>query len=237
MPVEVPTIDVQTPAEGPRFDALFDAALGLDGFDDLLFTSPNAVRAFVPALQRAGRSPDAVGARVAVVGSATARVARSFGFKVSVQPVGDYTAEGLLGALLDGGVSGRLMLLPRAAVARDVLPEGLEAAGATVQVVTAYEVRPSRVGASALRAALASGIDIVTVASSNTARFLDEMADTESKAALRRLPFGSIGPITSATCVELGFRVVAEASPSTLPALVAAIVEAREGLDGMGSEI
>lgn len=232
-PVEVPTIEIR-----PRDDAAMrDAALAVDGYDDLVFTSPNGVRAFSDAMIAAGRSPSAASVRVCVVGPATARVAAARGWAVSLVPERDFVAESVV-SMMAPNAAGRLVLFPRAARARAVVEDGLRAAGATVDIVVAYEALPCEAGRQALRDALDAGVDLVTVASSNTARFLDRLVEDEDRARLVAVPFASIGPITSATVRELGYRVAVEASASTLPGLVEAIVawndRGRDTLDGGG---
>ncbi len=74
--------------------------------------------------------------QVAAVGAATAAAAREAGWNVAVVP-GTYVAESLVAALA-GEVAGKRVLLARAEVARDVIPEALRAAGAVVDVVDAY---------------------------------------------------------------------------------------------------
>lgn len=218
VPIEVPTIAI-------RFnpDALRQSVQTLDAFDDLLFTSPNGVRAFGKALEASAVPADAVMARVSTVGPATARAAERIGLNVALVPEQDFVAEGLLEVLVAGDMAGRRVLFPRAADAREILVDGLRAARADVTVIAAYEAVPPAGGTQALCAVLEQGVDVVTVASSNTARYLWKMADSTAQESLRNLPFASIGPITTAACRALGLDVVAEAEPSGIQALSDAV--------------
>jgi uroporphyrinogen-III synthase len=77
-----------------------------------------------------------------------------------------------------------------------------------------------------LHAALEKGIDAAIFTSSSSAMHLADAA----RAAGIRFPFAgvhaiSIGPITSQTLRELGWRPAAEASQSDIPGLVAAVRE------------
>ena len=74
--------------------------------------------------------------KIAAVGSATARTLRDLGLKVAVTPA-EYVAESLVEALAQQ-VDGKRVLLARAAIARDVIPDALRARGARVDVVDAY---------------------------------------------------------------------------------------------------
>ncbi len=118
------------------------------------------------------------------------------------------------------------ILLARAAVARDVIPDALRAAGATVDVVDAYRNVMPEAAPSQLRAALEQGIDAATFTSSSSVMHLADAA----KAAGLAFPFTgvaaiSIGPITSQTLRENGWEPAAEANPSDIPGLVAALVK------------
>jgi uroporphyrinogen-III synthase len=122
-------------------------------------------------------------------------------------------------------VAGKRVLLARAAVARDVIPDALRAAGATVDVVDAYRNVMPEAAPEQLRQALASGIDVATFTSSSSVTHLVVAAE----AAGIRWPFegvaaASIGPITSQTLREKGWEPAVEANPSDIPGLIAAVV-------------
>jgi len=77
---------------------------------------------------------------VAAVGEATASAARKAGLQVAFVPeayVAESLVEGLLQSLQNQASSQRI-LIARAAVARDVIPDALCSAGAAVDVVDAY---------------------------------------------------------------------------------------------------
>lgn len=230
--LEAPTIEVHfaSPTDG----LLREAAERVSAYDGVIFTSPNGVRGFAAALDACGVRPASVPS-IATVGPATARVATRHGLPVTVVPEARYVAEGLLESLVARGVTGQRFLLPRAAQARDILIEGLRQAGAQVDVVTAYETRPAVVGPGRVAAALDEGLDIVTVASSKTARFLCEMLDDALLARVKATPFAAIGPITAATCAELGLDVAVEADPHTLDGLVAGLERWWSARSGAGS--
>ena len=132
--IELPTIEIQ-----PASDyAALDAALTRIGFYDwLIFTSANGVRFFLQRLTLAGLTIDAVRARICAIGPATRTEAENAGFHVELMPA-EYVAESLVRAFEGHALEGRRVLLPRAAVARDVVPDELRRRGAEVDVVVAY---------------------------------------------------------------------------------------------------
>jgi uroporphyrinogen-III synthase/uroporphyrinogen III methyltransferase/synthase len=224
-PVEVPVLEILPPAS---FE-LLDAALHqLDSYDWLILTSANAVRALserAAALEIALAQPARL--KVAAVGEATASAARKAGLQVAFVPE-TYVAESLVDGLLQSlqnQTSSQRILLARAAVARDVIPDALRAAGAEVDVVDAYRNVLPEAAPEQLRQALQTGLDAATFTSSSSATHLAEAARAAGVAwPFAAVPAVSIGPITSQTLRDLGWPPAAEADPSDIPGLIAALV-------------
>ncbi len=222
-PVEVPILEIRPPENY----ALFDTALcRLDQYDWLVLTSVNSVRAIVERAGDLGLDLHKLSAmEVAAVGRATAAEATAAGLAVTVVPE-MYVAESLVSALRTQ-VSGKRVLLARAASARDVIPNALREWGATVDVVDAYRNTLPEAAPGQLRHALAQRIDAATFTSSSSATHLAEAA---SRAGIlwpfAGVPAISIGPITSETLRELGWPSAAEANPHDIPGLIAAVAKA-----------
>jgi uroporphyrinogen-III synthase len=215
-PILIPTIEIVAPESYAPLDA---ALAELESFDWLIFTSANAVEVFE---QR--RSPSLRAKKIAVIGPATARAVQGIGLEVDLVPP-RYVAESLAEALMPE-VRGRRILLVRAAEARDVLPEALTAAGASVTIAEAYRNQTPPESVTALRRLFGSPAeypDAITFTSASTARNLVALLE----AAAIQLPGGvvlaSIGPITSQALRELGYEPQIEAAEPTIPALVQAI--------------
>jgi uroporphyrinogen III methyltransferase/synthase len=223
-PVELPAIEIRPPA---GLQPLDDAIAQLETYDWLIFTSRNGVERFVERLDASPQDWRALRAKVCAIGPATASALSDLHLKVDIVPE-EYVAEGLLAALEPHGLDGKRILIPRALVARDLLPDTLRVRGAHVEVVAAYEtVAPE--GAAERARALFSGQapppDWVTFTSSSTASNLAKMVGVEP---LRRSRAASIGPVTSATLRKLGLEPAAEASEYTVDGLIAAIVASGE---------
>ena len=160
--------------------------------------------------------------RVAAVGRATATAVEQIGLKVDLVPE-SYVAESLAAALAPQ-IAGKHVLLARAALARDVIPDALRAAGATVDVVDAYKNVIPAGAPELLRQALEKGIDAATFTSSSSVTHLADAA----RAAGIDFPFAgvraiSIGPITSQTLRDHGWEPAAEASVSDVAGLAATV--------------
>jgi len=220
---EVPTIEVCDPNS---WAALDDALMRLSEFDFLLVTSVNGVEKLLRRLKAAALEPAALSdLEVGAIGPATADALRSAGIDVDFVP-GSYRAEGLLEALEGRDVRGKRFLIPRAKVARDVVPRVLAERGAHVEVVEAYQTALPDLDRNELRAALSPAPDLVTFTSSSTALNFARLLEQDGERALippRAVRAASIGPITSETARSLGFEVVLEAAEYTIPGLVAAI--------------
>lgn len=214
-PIEIPTIAIEEPADGGA--ALADALGRVGDYDWLVVTSPNGARRVLDGLHDA-RSLGGVG--VAAIGSGTAEVLRAGNVVADLVPERS-VGEGLLEVFPHG--PGRV-LVARAAVARDVLPEGLAELGWEVDVVDAYRtvaVPPSPAGRKALATA-----DVVTFTSSSTVTNL--LAHVGS----HELPpvVACIGPVTAATARSRGVDVTVEAAEHSIEGLVAALARWRESL-------
>ena len=246
-PVEVPVLEIGPPENLAPLDA---ALRKLATYDWLIFTSANAVRAVADRPKEQGAAlqlPKST--RIAAIGAATANAVEQIGLKVDLIPE-SYVAESLVRDLLqnwqevsghdfsrakseslksgalapEGSLRGLRFLLARAAVARDVIPDALRAAGAQVDVVDAYRNVLPEEAPQKLLAALAGPIDAATFTSSSSVTHLAEAA----KKAGVAFPFPgvsaiSIGPVTSQTLRESGWEPAAEAIVSDIAGLVAAV--------------
>jgi uroporphyrinogen-III synthase/uroporphyrinogen III methyltransferase/synthase len=221
-PVEVPVLEICALESYAPLDA---ALRQLGAYDWLILTSANTVRVLLErsAIHGAGALRRQL-PKVAAVGEATAAAAEAAGFQITLTPV-SYVAESLLEALT-GEVSEQRILIARAAVARDVIPDALRAAGAMVEVVDAYRNGIPAGAPEQLARALADGIDAAAFTSSSSVVHLAEVARRAGIA----FPFAgvaavSIGPITSQTLRKAGWPPAAEASPHDVPGLIAAVAE------------
>ena len=224
VPVEVPVLEIRPPTSLEPFDA---ALRHLDRYDWLILTSANAVHALVERAETLGIAlAQSFRAQVAAVGEATAEAARKAGLKVAFVPEA-YVAESMVKGLLQVlHRSHQLILLARASVARDVIPDALRAAGAVVDVVDAYRNVLPEDAPDKLHRAVAKGIDAATFTSSSSATHLAKTARAAGVGwPLEGVPAVSIGPITSQTLRELGWPPAAQAVPSDIPGLIAAVVQ------------
>lgn len=229
--IEIPFIEICKPKS---YQALDEALKNIKDYDWLILTSVNGVEAMWRRLRKlrvARRNLKRL--QIAAIGPATKKAIVKHGLKVKMVPE-EYVAESVVKGLRDK-VKGKRVLLIRAKVARDVIPEELRAAGAEVDVVEAYETVVPEKSRARLRALMKNSArcpHIVTFTSSSTAKnFADLLgkftADSHGVGLLKNLQFASIGPVTSATLRELQMPVAIEAREFTMGGLIRAIVLAR----------
>ena len=219
--VVVPTITIIPP---PSFAELDQAISELDQIDYLLLTSVNAVTAFFDRLIAQGRDARALaGLQTVVVGPKSAEALELHGIHADLMP-DDYRAEGVV-ALLKDRVSGKRLLYPKAALARDLIPAELSAAGGKVIDPVAYTSVPPADAAGKLQQALIEGLDLLTFTASSTVQNFADLLDTKHLALAKQVPVASIGPLTSETARKLDFKVIIEPSDSTLDDMVEAIAK------------
>ncbi len=215
---ELPTIRIEPPRDKKAFRQLVSEA---HGYDWLVFTSPNGVDAFFRVFFEIYQDAREIGGvRIAAIGPATADRIRSYRLQVDLLP-DKYVAEAVVTAFQkETDVENLRILLARAEGGREVLVEELTHLGAIVDEAVAYRTVPENEDlAGGVQRFRQEGADLITFTSSSTA---------ENFSALQlplpeRLQTASIGPITSETLRQLGFRVDIEATEHTIPGLVKAI--------------
>jgi len=202
----------------------------LNEYHWIIFTSLNGVKYFFERLHSRGMDArDLKGPDIAVIGKSTADYLLTFGVNADLIP-NVFTGEGLAESLLDQGVEGRNILIPRALQAREILPETLRGAGAQVTVAPVYRNVPPQGRKDALRAELEEGgVDMITFTSSSTVRNFLTMVDAADNEELQRLLEGvkiaAIGPITAKTVTDNGLRVDIQPKEHTIPAMVREVVD------------
>ncbi len=209
----------------PRAPELIDAAFGkLADFDWLLFTSANGVEKFLMRLLSSGRDVRALGSlKIGVVGAKTAASLRQFGL-VADRMADSFTGEDLARALLaQGGV--KRVLLPRARVANEALPEMLRASGIQVEVLPVYETAP--VAADKLEwlksEFRARRVDVVLLTSASVVDSLVEALGAEAHDLLAYATLSAIGPVTLDRAREHGLNVPIVALVHTVEGLLDAV--------------
>jgi uroporphyrinogen III methyltransferase / synthase len=219
-PVELPTIEICPAADYAPLDRAIE---DLPSYDWLIFTSVNGVKFFLDRLDRSTADLRAIRARICAIGPATRAAVQALHLKVDLMGK-EYVAEGLLEAFRGQDLSGKRVLLPRAAVARDLVPAELERRGAVVDVVEAYRTAMPESAAERAREIFSAPHhpDWIAFTSASTVRNFAAAAGVD---LLRNVRVASIGPITTQAARESGIEVTVEAPEYTIDGLVECLVK------------
>jgi uroporphyrinogen III methyltransferase/synthase len=220
--IQFPTIETQPI---PDNAALGRAIAQLSTYNWVIFTSVNAVEYFYRHLRENSKDTRSFGnARICAVGQKTVAALDQIGI------LADYVPSQYRGVVLAAeleGVEGQKILLPRASIAADDLPNGLRDRGAIVDTIPIYEtVKAGAEGREALEADLHNGrIDMVTFTSSSTVtNFLEMFGSPPSTALLDQVHIAVIGPSTEATVKAHGFTADIVAQQASVESLAEEIV-------------
>ena len=222
--VEFPTIEIKPPAS---YESLDEAIKQITSYDWLIFTSVNGVEQFLSRFEKLGKNiANLAGIEVGAIGPETAKRLTAAQIRLSLVPK-QYQAEGILEELLSKNLFGKRVLIPRAAKARDILPETLRQRGARVELVEAYQTVPPQTDVAAVHKLLRDGkIDVITFTSFSTAtNFAAMLHDHDLPRLLSRMVIACIGPITKKTVEDLGMRSEIVSEEFTIPGLVNAMVD------------
>jgi uroporphyrinogen III methyltransferase/synthase len=222
--IEFPTIEIRPPdSYGP-----LDRAIGqIKIYDWLIFTSANGVERFLARFEKLEKNlAHLAGIEIAAIGPETAKRLEAAGIPADLIPQ-RYQAEGMLETLAGKTLQGKRVLIPRAAKARDILPDTLRQHGAHVDVVVAYQTVLPQIDIQSLcRALNEDDIDMITFTSSSTvSNFAVMLGGQDLPRLLARIAIACIGPITEKTVEELGLRADVVAAEFTVPGLVSAIAD------------
>lgn len=226
-PIEAPMIRIEPPKDyGP-----LDEACELAGtFDWVVFTSVNGVDSFLQRLIHGAKDiRELRGVRLCAIGPATALRLTEYGLKVDLIPTehrGEAVAEALRSA---DTLSDRRILLPRADLAREWLPDELRRTGAEVVDVTAYRTvlagGEKDKGPDIYKMLLEQEIDVITFTSASTVRnFVKVLGPDPAADLLNTTVVAAIGPITAEAATRLNIETTIMPSTYTVPALIDAIV-------------
>lgn len=232
--IHCPTIEIVEPVSWAALDAAINE---LNTYDWLVFTSANGAEFFFRRLgQKRHDYASSMGNMVVcAIGPATAKAIEKSDIPVNVIAE-DSKAEGALAAIVEhaGGadrIPGLRFLIPRARIAREVLPVELRNLGAYVNAVEAYRTaRPEADPGGIICLFKEGAVDAITFTSSSTvSNFAALVGLGDLSTLLRGTIVACIGPVTAATALDYGLADVVQPDVYNATALVEAIVKAMGG--------
>lgn len=221
-PIFFPTIKIVPSPDWRKLDA---ALRKIDKYDWIIFTSANGVQFFFKRLMEKGKDiRDLSGIKICCIGPATAKQVEARGIKVDLVP-DEFIAEGILDSFAAMNLRGKKILIPRAAKARDILPQGLKKKGASVDVVTAYQTLNSGKKKEAFEELFAENkVDVITFTSSSTVTNFVEIMGTNYSLP-PHVQIACIGPVTAETARKTGFDIDIQQDEYTMEGLVNSLID------------
>lgn len=222
--IPFPTLQIVPPPDWTELDA---AIRELEGYDTIIFTSVNGVRAFKKRLYDLGKDLRLLkGITLCAIGPGTAKEVEVWGVRIDLLPA-EFKAEGVLEVLEKEGIRGRRFLIPRAVEARELLPEEIKKRGGAVCVAPAYQALRPAYDAKRIESLLAQEkIDVVCFASSSTLRnFIEIIGPERARPWLEARVIACIGPITAGTAQDFELKVDIIPKRYTFPDLATSIVD------------
>ncbi|WP_418790408.1 uroporphyrinogen-III C-methyltransferase [Phosphitispora sp. TUW77] len=223
-PWEFPTIEITAPDDyGPMDKAIMD----IDSYDWLVLTSVNGVQGFMERMKNLRKDiRNLKDIKIVAIGPKTREEIEKYGVFCEFMP-DEFVAEAIIDVFRGEDIKGKKILLPRADIARKVLPDTLESMGAFVDEVTAYQtVMGSGDTMQVAKMLEEKRIHILTFTSSSTVKnFVKKIGADNIPNLIEGVMVASIGPITSAAARELGLEVTVEAEEYTIDGLVQAVLD------------
>lgn len=220
--VHFPAIKIIPPQDWSGLDIALNK---LETYNWLIFTSANGVQYFFARLLELNKDiRELKGIKICCIGPATAKQIANRGIKVDLVPE-KFIAEGILKSFGEIDLQGQKILIPRAAEARDILPEGLKKMGAAVDVVTAYETVNSGKKREELEKLIKGNeVDVITFTSSSTVSNLMKIMG-KNFIFPQQVRIACIGPVTEAAARKAGLNVDLRQEEYTMDGLVQALVK------------
>ena len=214
-PIFFPVIEIR-PVENNT--ELENALKNIQQYDWVVFTSVNAVDA---VLKISAPSVFSM-VKIAAIGPKTADALRKQNIEPDFIPE-EYVAKAILPGL--GDVKNKRILLPRAEIARQELPEAIASTGGIAHEIIVYQTLPAEVDLNGLDA-LKSGVDIITFTSASTVQNFIAVCEQNGLDPLN-LPnnplFACIGPVTEQAAHEEGLDNLIVAKEYTTEGLIEVI--------------
>ena len=222
-----PTI-VFTPPPDPD---LFQEAINKLGVQDwLIFISPQAVYASIPAIRRAWpQFPTQV--KFAAVGAGTAQALHEAGYNITVYPMDTWSAEGLLAMPEFQSVADKCIALVRGEGGREILDQVLTTRGAHVTPVIAYQRSlPQVIVHPYLALVEQQAIDVIICTSAQGVQNLKTLLGPTIWPILRNIPLLVISERIKMLARDLDFQTIWVARNARHDTLLEVLVQRRNEL-------
>lgn len=225
--MEFPTVEIVPPGDWRELD---DAIERIGLYHWIIFTSGNGIRYFFKRFFELNKDiRDLKGIKFCAIGAKTAEEIKKYGIKVDLIP-DEFNAEGLVKAISQrlsvNSLQGMRFLLPRAKIAREILPEKIRELGGEIDVVTAYRILKPETCGKRLRRFLKEGrVSIATFTSAGAFNNFMEIIGGDAHKLFQGVAIAVIGPVTRKAVEETGLEVNIMPRRATTEALVEEVIK------------
>jgi len=224
-PIVLPLIEI-LPLDDSQTESLRQAIRNLDQYDWLLFTSSNAVEAFMEQLwESGGDARNLCSIRIAATGTSTAEKLQQWMLRPDV--VSDGSPSEVFAKLLAPKVAGTRCLWPSADRARPVLKQHLAQSGAQIDQVVVYRHRDAEPSDDLLSRFHSPSLDWLGLSSpaiaAQAARLFPELRSSDNSTRVV-----TISRLTTQAAEEAGLTVAAESESSGWQGMLDAIASAEQ---------
>lgn len=225
--IAFPTIAFAPP---PDMQAFHAAIQQLGNYSWLIFISPQAVVASVPAIRQTWSTlPPTV--QFAAIGAGTAKALVAAGYQAAIQPDTDWSSEGLLAMPMFQQVRDMPIAVVRGVGGREMIDRELRARGADVLPVIAYQrIVPDSDLSPCLNELQAKQIDMIVCTSFESVNNLKNRLGVTAWPLLEKIPLIVMSERVKLLAEALGFRTIWVTRGASAAAIVDLIVERRNAL-------
>ena len=219
-----PTLDIVPPDSWSQFDSV---VTGKASIDFIIFTSAHAVKMFVRRCEELSVSMDYNKTKIVAVGNKTAAVCERNKIPVNIIPK-RFSGEGVIAALSDYDMDGKVIFIPRSAIGREELPEGLKELGAIIKPAPVYNVSiPSedKIKIHMEKLSLSRPDMFVFTSPSTFENFLQILKISDPSDYFGKFDVAAIGPTTMSAIENKNVHVNVLPDEYTIDGLVKAIIE------------
>ncbi|HSD62197.1 MAG TPA: uroporphyrinogen-III synthase [Ignavibacteriaceae bacterium] len=222
--ITFPTLEIMPPDSWKDFD---DIVKKQSKIDFIIFTSAHAVNMFIKRCEELSLKFDFNRIRIVAVGSKTAGICEKNNIPVHIIPK-EFSGDGVIEELTEYDLEGKVIFIPRSAIGREELPDGLKKRGAKIKTASVYNIGlPSEENIVEYKEKLKkSNPDLFVFTSPSTfVNFLEIQNIADPIKYFAGYTVAVIGPTTKAALEKKKVKVDIIPKEFTLEGLVKSIVE------------
>ncbi len=219
-----PTLEITPPDSWKDFDNIVSKQSKIDF---IIFTSAHSVKMFVQRCEELSLKFDFNRIKVIAVGSKTSGICEKNNIPVHIIPK-EFSGEGVIDELANYDLKGKVIFIPRSAIGREELPEGLKRRGAKIKTASVYNIGlPSDENINEYKEKLRkSNPDLFVFTSPSTFKnFLEIQHIADPVKYFGNYTVAVIGPTTKAALEKKKVKVDIIPGEYTIDGLVKSIVD------------